>query len=214
VSVRTPTETTGVPAGGPDHEDGLSLARRVRLVVVFAALLGVLVVGLVSRRSGGNDAAVTGVSPTTPPPTQAVAERPPTLVDTGEDWNAIVRSITAYDDWLFLHPRPELLDEILLPSAPTYADSKVGLTNLATKGWRYDPPPAPAPVEIVRLNNRVDATTAAVFVRFGPAPQYRVVDRSGAEVANKPATQVGNSVIWTLKLGPDSRWRLADVDPL
>ena len=90
----------------------------------------------------------------------------------------------------------------------------MGLTNLATKGWRYDPPRESAPVEIVRLNNRVNATTSAVFVRFGPAPHYRVVDQSGAEVANIPPTTTGNSVIWTLRMTADSHWRLADVTPL
>jgi hypothetical protein len=213
MSVRTPTETTGAPPGGPDHEDGpgLSLARRVTLVVVFAALLGVLVVGLVSRRSGGNDAAVARVSPTVAPPTTAI--QPPPLIDTGEDWNAIVRSMIAYNDWLYLHPKPELLDAFSLPSAPLYAETKLALTNLATKGWHYDPPRPSVTIEIVRLNSRVNAKTAAVFVRFGPSPQYRVVDQSGAEVAIQPAIPTGNSVIWTLA-EIDGRWRLADVTPL
>ncbi len=214
MSIRTPAETTGAPPGGPGHGDepGLSLARKITLVVVFVALIGVLVVGVVTHRSGGGNGVVARANPTAALPTAAA--QPPPLVDTGEDWDAIVRSIAAYDDWLFLHPHPELLDEVLLPSAPTYADTKVGLTNLATKGWRYDPPRPPVPIEIVRLNSRVNATAAAVFVRFGPAPQYRVVDQSGAEVANKPATTIGNSVIWTLKLTADSHWRLADVTPL
>jgi len=108
---------------------------------------------------------------------------------------------------------PELVDTYSLPSNPSYADTKLALTNLATKGWRYDPPRAAATVEIVRLNSRINPTAAAVFVRFGPAPQYRVVDQSGAEVANKPATAAGNSVIWTL-VQKDGRWYLADVDAL
>jgi hypothetical protein len=154
---------------------------------------------------------------TAPPassPSTASADQPPPLVNTGENWEAIVRSMVAFNDWLYLHPRPELLDTVVLPSSPNYAETKLGLTNLATKGWRYDPPRAPLTVEIVRLNSRISPTAAAVFVRFGPTPRYRVVDQSGTEVANVPATTVSKSVIWTLVQKPDGRWYLSDVDAL
>ncbi|MGH9165303.1 MAG: hypothetical protein ACRDZW_07330 [Acidimicrobiales bacterium] len=187
------------------------------MLAIFAVLIAAIAWGVISRRGDGDPKAAPvgpiGAPATTQASTPGVADRPPALINTGEDWDAIVRSMVAYSDWLYLHPKPELLDAFALPSTPSYADTKLGLTNLATKGWRYDPPRAPTTVEIVRLNSRINATSTAVFVRFGASPQYRVVDQSGAEVANTPATTVGQSFIWTL-VQKDGRWYLSDVDAL
>ena len=204
------------PSTEPDR--GLSRWRAGAVLAIFAVLIGAIAWGVISRRGDGDPKAApagpSGATATSQASTPGVAEQPPELVNTGENWDAIVRSMVAFNNWLYMHPEPELLDTFQLRSVPGYADAKLGLTNLATKGWRYDPPRVTAAVEIVRLNNRVNATTAAVFVRFGPAPQYRVVDQAGNEVANQPATTVGNSVIWTLSQQADGKWYLADVDAL
>lgn len=204
------------PPPGEPQPPAPSAWRNLVLGLILALMAVGMAAVLVQRANtdgGGATAASPPAASPASPATAAPTDKPPALVNTGEDWDAIVRSMVAYSDWLYLHPMPELLDTYSLPSNPSYADTKLALTNLATKGWRYDPPRAAATVEIVRLNSRINPTAAAVFVRFGPAPQYRVVDQSGAEVANKPATAVGNSVIWTLAQ-KDGRWYLADVDAL
>lgn len=214
------SDITTAPLGDPEPPPASSW--RTLFLGLVLALIAVGLAGVLVQREransddGGTAAPSPAASPTSvtvAPVTVAPVDRPPTIVNTGEDWDRIVRSMVAFSDWLYLHPKPELLDTFQLPSVPGYADTKLGLTNLATKGWRYDPPRAPAAVEIVRLNGRINATTAAVFVRFGPAPQYRVVDQSGAEVANKPATTASNSVIWTLALR-DGKWFMVDMDAL
>ena len=205
----------GVPPTPPDGPEPPTPSSRRHVVLgLIMALMAVGLAAVLIQRANTDEGGAT--SPTAASPTSvtaAPADQPPAIINTGEDWDAIVRSMVAYSDWLYLHPKPDLLDTYSLPSNPSYADTKLALTNLATKGWRYDPPRVAATVEIVRLNSRINPTAAAVFVRFGPAPQYRVVDQSGAEVANKPATAVGNSVIWTLAQ-KDGRWYLADVDAL
>ena len=217
----TTVPSVGVPPTPPgESEPPAPSSRRHVVLGLILALMAVGLAAVLIQRANTDDGEATVASPTataaTSPVTAAPADRPPAIVNTGDnpDWDAMVRSMVAFNNWLYLHPKPELLDTFQLRSVPGYADTKLGLTNLATKGWRYDPPRVTATVEIVRLNSRVNATTAAVFVRFGPAPQYRVVDPAGNEVANQPATTVGNSVIWTLSKQADGKWYLADVDAL
>ena len=205
------------PSTEPDR--GLSPWRAAAVLAIFAVLIGVIGWGVISRRGDGDQKAVpagpSGASTTPGPTAPKATDQPPTLVNTGEDWDAIVRSIVAYRDWLGLHPRPELLDEILLPAHKEYANTKLGLTNLATKGWRYDPVPAPVTIERVSLGTRLSATKVSLVVRYGPAPQYRVVDQAGNVVYDTPATQDGNTVVWTLaQTAGDPRWRIEDIDRL
>ena len=202
-----------------EPERGLSPWRAAAVLAIFAVLIGAIAWGVISRRGDGDQRAVPAGpngAPATPGLTAPKAtDQPPALVNTGENWHAIVRSIVAYNEWLYLHPRPELLDEIMLPAHKEYADTKLGLTNLATKGWRYDPVPAPVTIERVSLGTRLSATKVSLVVRYGPAPQYRVIDQAGNVVYDTPATQAGNTVVWTLaQTTDDSRWRLEDVDPL
>lgn len=204
------------PSTEPDR--GLSPWRAAAVLAIFAVLIGAIAWGVISRRSDGDQRAVpAGPSgaPATPPSTPGVADKPPALVNTGENWDAIVRSIVAYRDWLRTHPRPELVDEIMLPALSGYADTKLGLTNLATKGWRYDPQPAPVTVERVTLGTRLSATKVSVVIRYGPAPHWRVVDPAGKVVDDSPAGSDGNSVVWTLaQTAGDPRWRIEDIDSL
>lgn len=203
------------PSTEPDR--GLSPWRAAAVLAIFAVLIGAIAWGVISRRGDGDQRAVpAGPGATaTPPSTPGVADKPPALVNTGENWDAIVRSIVAYNEWLYLHPRPELLDSIMLPAHKEYADTKLGLTSLATKGWRYDPQPSPVAVQRVTLGTRLSATKVSLVIRYGPAPQYRVVDQTGKVISDSPATADGNSVVWTLAQSPgDPRWRLEDVDPL
>lgn len=204
------------PSTEPDR--GLSPWRAAAVLAIFAVLIGAIAWGVISRRGDGDQKAVpAGPSgaPTAQPSTPGVGDQPPTLVNTGENWDAIVRSIVAYRDWLRTHPRPELVDEIMLPALSGYSDTKLGLTNLATKGWRYDPLPAPVTVERVTLGTRLSATKVSVVIRYGPAPHWRVVDPAGNVISDSPATSDGNSVVWTLAQSPgDPRWRIEDIDSL
>ena len=204
------------PSTEPDR--GLSPWRAAAVLAIFAVLIGAIAWGVISRRGDGEQRAVpagpSGAT-ATPPSTPGVADKPPALVNTGENWDAIVRSIVAYRDWLRTHPRPELVDEIMLPALSGYADTKLGLTNLATKGWRYDPLPAPVTVERVTLGTRLSATKVSVVIRYGPAPHWRVVDAAGKVVDDSPAGSDGNSVVWTLaQTAGDPRWRIEDIDSL
>ena len=197
----------------------ISLSPRRRLVSagVVVAVLAVLAVGsLVVLGGGGEDDGAQRA--TAGAPVTAAAADPaasaPELKNTGEDWDQIVRSIVAYEHWLFTHPNPDLLVNTEVPSNEFFDDGQLGLRNLATKGWRYDPAKQPLPIELVRLHRRVADNVATVFVRFGPTPATRVVDPAGKVVQETPETPP-NAVVWTLVREPatDAHWRLQKVTP-
>ena len=197
----------------------ISVSPRRRLVTagVVVAVLAVLAIGsFVVLGGGGEDdgaqRATAGVRVTAAAADPAASA--PELKNTGEDWDQIVRSIVAYEHWLFTHPDPDLLVKTEVPSNEFFDDGQLGLRNLATKGWRYDPPKQPLPVELVRLHRRVADNVATVFVRFGPTPATRVVDPAGKVVQETPETPP-NAVVWTLVREPatDSHWRLQKVTP-
>ncbi|MDQ6724979.1 MAG: hypothetical protein M3066_02215 [Actinomycetota bacterium] len=230
MSWRDDHRTTTVPPLDPSRPDAsaeppspppLALWRKVLLILIGVALVGGLASLLVTRHSGstaargGGPGATVSQPQTTPATTPAQSDRPPPLLNTGEDWNAIARSIIAYNDWLHVHPHPELLDQIMVPTDKDYADTKLGLTNLATKGWHYDPALPPTDVQHVEVSTRISPTRVGVVIKLGPAPQFRVVDPTGKVIQDTPATTDGNLVEWTLVQSPgDPHWRLVDVLPL
>lgn len=187
--------------------------RRLATGSLVVALLAVFTAaGFVAWQRGddGSTEGSTGPGPTT---TALAGDVPPVLNTTGEDWDAIVRSIVDYQAWLFTHPKPELLDNIFLPSYSGYADGKLGLTNLATQGWRYDPEFRPATVQLVRLFERPRADVAVVFVRSFDPPN-RIVEQSGKVVLDSPGAG-DTSVLWTLKRDTDrdTGWKVDQVTP-
>jgi len=186
---------------------------------VFLVLIAGLVVAIVARSGSGSSPSsatpqLQGVDGS-PAGTTAVSqsEEPPTLVNTGEDWEAIVRSMVAYHDWLYIHPHPEFLQSIIRPDGPDFSQTQVGITNIRDKGWHYDPPRVPLLVDNVRLTSRVSPNIALVFVRYGPIPRYRVIDASGAVVSDQPA-KPPNAALWTLMQDPgDAHWRIYKTVP-
>ncbi len=195
----------------------LSPRRRLASGALIVAVLAALAVGsfvVFEARSDDTAERTTAGPPVTAQPANT-AVPPPELKTTGEDWDQIVRSIVAYRHWLYAHnPDPELIAKIEVPSYNFFADDQLGLRNLATKGWRYDPPRQPANVELVRFRFRDADNVASVFVRFGPTPANRVVDGAGKVVLESPETPA-NAVVWTLVREPasDPHWRLLKVTP-
>ena len=193
---------------------------RYAIAVVMVATLGVGVVWLYFIRDDGSGSSASGPTGVTAPSSTAGEvvptgnEPPPRLENDSEDWDRVVRSIVAYRHWLYTHPNPDLLVNIEVPSYSLFSEDQLGLRNLATKGWRYDPPRQPLPVELVRLHQRDAPHIAIVFVRFGPTPPLRVVDPAGRVVQDSPGAPAG-AVLWTLVREPatDRHWRLFKVTP-
>jgi hypothetical protein len=184
--------------------------------VVLGALLVVLIGGIVTilavRHSDSGDGEAAGPVASVPAPqTTAVTspardEQPPPLLNTGEDWTTIMRSLEAYNDWLARHPNPDLLTNVLHPSNPVFGDSKNALIKFASGEWRYDPVPRPKVVERVVLTSRLGDKTALLFVWSGPTDEYRIVDRTGKVVFDAPAQPASKALVTLVQDDNDPRW--------
>lgn len=193
----------------------MSPRRRFAIGGLIVAVLAVLAAGSFMLIDGRDDHGAQETMAGSQPATTMVdtSSSPPVLTNTGEDWGQIVRSIFNYQSWLFTHPKAELLDNIMLRSYNAFADHQLGLTNLATKGWRYEPQFRPSTVELVRLHERPRPDLAVVFVRNFDPPN-RIVDPTGKVVLDSPGAGTV-SVLWTLQREPASnaQWRIAKVTP-
>lgn len=215
----TAVPNVGAPPPPPgEPEPPASNSWRNLVLGLILALIAVGLAAVLIQRADTDDGGATAVSPTAlasptsiPPTTSA---QPPPLLNTGDDpdWAAMVRSMLAYDAWIRRNPRPELLQQWMLPTSPLYAEGMQVLQNLTSGDWRYDPPCEPLTAEIVNLTSR-HGTSALVFVRFSRIPACRAVDRGGRVVLDQ-AAQPANSAIWSLLQDRDGRWRFEKAERL
>lgn len=179
----------------------------VGLLVASAAVVGVWVGfggsrgPMVPEPTSTSSTTVADV-PSVPQPTA------PAIVDTGEDFEAIVRSLIAFNDWIVAHPDPSMLVNTLDASCPCFASTQRNLSDLAVKGWRYDGANR-TEVQTVRPK-RVAANVVDVFVVL-EAEEARIVDLGGQVVDREPAYPP-TSYFYTLQRGAEGRWRISQIE--
>jgi hypothetical protein len=140
---------------------------------------------------------------TTATTTFAQADDPPTLVNTGEDFDAIVRSFVAYSSWVTAHPDPTLVSTIVRPDSPAFGEMEPYVAQIASSGYRTDGL-NPSSVRETRVLERPGAALAIVYV-VTDNPAYTLIDESG-EVVQEIAEDLGVAAAWELRRGGDGRW--------
>lgn len=186
--------------------------RKVVLGALVVVLIGGIATMLAARHSDSGDGEAAGPVASVPAPqTTAVTspaqdEQPPPLLNAGEDWTTIMRSIEGYFDWLIRHPRPDLLSKVNHPSDPVFTDTKNALAKFAAGEWRYDPLPRPQVVERVVLTSRLGDKTALLFVWYGPSDEHRIVDRAGNVVHDEPGQSSHKSIVTLVQDDGDPHW--------
>lgn len=185
---------------------------RRAIVLVAAAALGAGCSGghgaahdAVPRTTAGGAAAAEASTTTeaaTPTTTFAQADDPPELVNTGEDFDAIVRSFLAYGEWLSVHPTPELVGEIYRSGGPAWSHLHAALTELKGRGFRTDGE-NPAVVTETRVVERPNNDLAIVYVVIDN-PAYSVIDEDG-DVVERAAADPLTSWAYELRRA-DGRW--------
>jgi len=176
----------------------VGIAIPVVLAIVLAALL------LQGGPPAGEAAPATTVALTTVPTPTTTQVKPPKA--TGEDWLAIMRDLLAYRHQLYENPQPNLLDQIYDRRCPCYAREHQELSDLKSRGWRYDH----EGLEVLeakllaRARNRPSDVAIEVLVR---SRTQTLLDKAGEVVKRTPASSPTYQDYELLR-GPDGRWRV------
>ena len=175
-----------------------------------AVAIGLLVVSVAgcSRQPQGPGAGAPSPRPEPPPELTPVTQPPPSVVDTGEDFDTIVRSLIAFNDWIVAHPDPSLLVRTMDSSCPCFASTQKHLSDLASKGWRYEDRSL-TQVDRVRAE-RVADDVVDVFVVLR-SDEARVLDASGQVVDREPAYPP-TSYFYTLRRTDGAGWRITGIE--
>ncbi|MDP9389229.1 MAG: hypothetical protein M3Q48_15265 [Actinomycetota bacterium] len=190
------------PPVGPANA-ALPLWRKLAVAGVFVALLGGLTWTFVRDDEPEGAAPVVVPSTTTAPATPA-ATGPPELRNTGEDFNDIVRSGYAFEDWVYQHdPDPKYVPLFTHPQCECYKVAEDGLASLKAAGHHHDSPGVKIHKVILRDRPRPELVT--LYVIFEGLPGA-ILDQDGKVVKERPPlAPTGFLEHWVR--GEDGRWR-------
>lgn len=151
------------------------------------------------------DTTITTAEPTstTATTTFAQADTPPELVNTGEDFDAIVRSFVAYGSWLGAHPSLEGLEQVVRRGSPEWNRLQQVYERVISNGWRDDGS-GPARVVEARVLERPSAGLVILYVVL-ENPAFRLIDSSGETVEEIPAEPT-TAWAYELRLDGSERW--------
>jgi hypothetical protein len=181
------------------------------------ALVAVLVA--CSGGSGGGEKASPKTSPpssSNPPPTIDLSKpipggslhgtpRPP-LENTGTDYVAIFKSLTANFRWLTENPNPSVLPELFVPGTPPHDQRASAYKYLVDNGYRW----ADEGYQLLDVQV-VDARADAISLNVVENLSFeRLVDASGTQVGDVRRHGSPETVSVLLSRSADSKWRVAD----
>lgn len=140
---------------------------------------------------------------TTATTTFAQADEPPELVNTGEDFDAIVRSFVAYGEWLSVHPEPDRVSDVYREGSPGWERLHRALTDLQQNGYHTDGA-TPGSITETRLLERPGPDIAIVYAVIDNPP-YDVVDVAGNVIEHAEGDPL-RSYAFELRRQADGRW--------
>ena len=142
-------------------------------------------------------------------PTSAPGAQPPALRTTGEDLNAVVRSIFEYRTWIARHPNPEAFRAIYAEECACLANDQAKYSDYVAKGLRWDDEGIVV-LDVTEIR-RVNPNFARVRVVTQHGPQ-RLVDGAGKVVREGPGWKPFADVYELVRTGPEAPWKVSLID--
>lgn len=131
---------------------------------------------------------------------------PPPLLLTGEDFDAIVRSIAAYSEWVAAHPDPALAANYAKSGSPAHEESTEFFQALLERGLHGEGDPGF--VTTSRVLDRPGDSLVVVYVAL-VNPPFTLVRADGSvdeSFEGNPET----GFAWQLERQDDGRWLLIE----
>jgi len=158
-----------------------------------------------------NNTTSSQAKPDTGPSTSVQGSQPPPLNTTGEDLNAVVRSIFGYRTWISRHPDPEAFRAIYSQECTCLANDQAKYAEHVAKGQRWDDGGIVVldVTEIRRVNEN--------FVRLRVVTQHgpqRLVDATGKVVREGPGWD-GYAYLYELVRPVQSApWKVSSINEI
>ncbi|MGQ0826379.1 MAG: hypothetical protein ACT4OX_15350 [Actinomycetota bacterium] len=133
---------------------------------------------------------------------------PPPLVNTGTDYEAIYRSLDAYQHWLYGHnPDPQLIDEIVIPGTPLYDAFERDIGILLDDDSRaYDTASVITSVQVITAEPR----SVTLSVQY--TDDRRVLVARDGRILDDALLSSPSQSIAVLGIDQESIWRLVTVE--
>lgn len=202
-----PEQEAGSPiTEPPSSPPGMAPWRKLAIAVVLVALAAGLAWQLTGDDGGGDVAAPTSVTTAATAPISAPGGQlqPPELRNTGEDFDAVVRSLENFTRWVYQHdPDPRWTGSIMHPECECFKETENRLTALKSEGQHFNS--SGEQIRKVIVRDRLDINQVTVYVVYA-GRTAGVVDAAGAVVQESeelPPTGINLE----LRRGDDGRWR-------
>lgn len=201
------------PPGPPERRPGEPLApwRKVAVAVLLMGLAGGVIWQLTGDGGRSTTAPTTAVPSTTSAPTMVTTlhpSKPPELRNTGEDFDAIVRSVEAFEHWVYQYdPDPKWVPEYIDQRNSDefgFKRAQESLATLKAGGERHDSPSSR--ILKVNVSRRVSDHQVALYVVREALPG--AVVNSEGQVVLRRQTYPPTGFLEDWVRGPDGRWRL------
>ena len=186
---------------------------RMVAAALFVLVLAVAAVWQLTDEGGGESTPRTTAAPSTTSsaPTTATTldpSTPPELRNTGDDFDAIVRSVEAFENWVYQYdPDPKWVPEYIDPRNSSefgFKRTQDSLAALKASGARHNSPPSR--VLKVNVSRRTSDHQVALYVVREALPGA-VVNAAG-EVLLQRSMPPPTGYLEDWVRSPDGRWRL------
>jgi hypothetical protein len=155
----------------------------------------------------------------------AAQPKPPSLAGAyGDNMLRVIVTLSAYQDWVYAHPNPALVNNYVLFGSSAYPQLLKGVTQLVQRGWHLGPAPREvdwaavslAPKPFANRQGRRAATHGHRF--YTPAAVAVIFNIKSGHVFDKQGNIVGplegsgkTALSLGLSQGTDGRWRIAYI---
>ncbi|HEX3425787.1 MAG TPA: hypothetical protein VHT30_06625 [Acidimicrobiales bacterium] len=154
----------------------------------------------------------------------AASATPPSLADAyTPDPVVVMKTLSAYSDWLFAHPNPALVANYMLPSSRTFSGTMSALGTMVKNGWHQRPSvtqlafvkaDAPFKQAPATVNGHQAYLGTVVRVLIEDTPQSSDILNSAGQVVGSLHNPAQAFLAVALAQGSDGQFRISDITEL
>lgn len=138
-------------------------------------------------------------------------DAPPELLQTGDDYFAILQSLHDYIQWLAMHPDPALVANVAVPGSQQHQSLSRSMEALVQAGAAWDQPQETLS-DFVLTSDQLASQGGVLVSAIGSTNRSaRAIDASGVVVSTTEGGPGAARLVFALQQGDDGLWRLYET---